>query len=102
MRKICQSLFAVFCGALFCVTPARAGKGDHFGPRTDVAKYVSKRSSAGTIPVLTIDSDDGANADASVHLSNKGAVNRGLQGANGVADEHGETGRTNTSHRGHH
>jgi hypothetical protein len=99
-------LAAVYASLLFCAMPAWAGPGHHFGAGHHTSgKNLIKNTGPGKNLSSTVDSDDsgGVDIDADAHPgSNKGDVLRGLQRANEVAGEHGELGRTNAAHHGHH
>jgi len=99
-------LLAASASLLLCAMPAWAGHGrGHFGKghhnsgtRTqDVGRGQSKSS------VTDGDDTSGTATDASEHPgSNKGGAVRGLDRANEVAGEHGESGRANAAGHGLH
>ncbi len=107
MSKVYRLILgAVSASLLLCAMPAWAGHGHHFGSgHHGSGNNLSKATGASKDTSSTIDTDDigGADTDASAHPSgNKGGATRGLQRANEVAGEHGEAGRTNAAHHGHH
>jgi hypothetical protein len=98
MNKVCHFVFWVVSATLVCATPAAANNGRHSGRRHRSAKFVSKSSGAGTVPVLTIDSATDTDASAHPNSSNGGVLH---ERANDVGGEHGEAGRANATHGNH-